>query len=414
LESLTGFRGNLRSAMIQTSPLILENKRIGLLGKLGAMTRKEACHWLKHYQATVSDKLIGDLDLVIIGADELPDEDIQAMLNDKLRERIRQGATVLVHEHDLWASLGLLDDPSHKQLYTPAMVAGLIKTPVSAVRRWHRIGILPSIKVAHKLPYFDFEQVQCAKQIAAWVKQGAKVTDLKKQLDDFGSLIANRSLIDLDIRIDGRRILLYDDGKLIGSQGQLHLNFDEPTEDQDSWQEPSILAIPSHVGQATLRGPRDAQDQGPSTRDAMLAAAEELEEAGRIQEAIEWHRVILAKYGSSAEIVFGLGELLLRAGEVLAARERFYNAIEIDEDFVEARASLGCVLADTGQVDLAIAAFEGALAKDDHYPDVHYHLARSLDEIGNTQEATKHWLRFLQLSPQSPWADEALERLGRI
>jgi tetratricopeptide (TPR) repeat protein len=400
--------------MIQTSPLILENKRIGLLGKLGAMTRKEACHWLKHYQATVSEKLTGELDLVIIGADELPDEDIQAMLNEKLRERIRQGDTVLVHEHDLWASLGLVDDPSAKQLYTPAMVASLIKTPVSAVRRWHRIGLLPSIKVAHKLPYFDFEQVQCAKQIAAWVKQGAKVTDLKKQLDDFGSRIANRSLIDLDIRIDGRRILLYDDGKLIGSQGQLHLNFDEPSEDQGASEEPSILVISSHGGQASLRGPREIQDQGPSTRDAMLAAAEELEDAGQIQEAIEWHRVILAKYGPNAEIVFGLGELLLRAGEVLAARERFYNAIEIDEDFVEARASLGCVLAETGQVDLAIAAFEGALAKDDHYPDVHYHLARSLDEIGNTQDATKHWLRFLQLSPQSPWADEALERLGRV
>lgn len=400
--------------MIQTSPLILENKRIGLLGKLGAMTRKEACHWLKHYQATVSEKLTGELDLVIIGADELPDEDIQAMLNEKLRERIRQGDTVLVHEHDLWASLGLVDDPSAKQLYTPAMVASLIKTPVSAVRRWHRIGLLPSIKVAHKLPYFDFEQVQCAKQIAAWVKQGAKVTDLKKQLDDFGSRIANRSLIDLDIRIDGRRILLYDDGKLIGSQGQLHLNFDEPIEDQGTSEERSILVISSHVGQASLRGPCETQDQGPSTRDAMLAAAEELEDAGQIQEAIEWHRVILAKYGPNAEIVFGLGELLLRAGEVLAARERFYNAIEIDEDFVEARASLGCVLAETGQVDLAIAAFEGALAKDDHYPDVHYHLARSLDEIGNTQDATKHWLRFLQLSPQSPWADEALERLGRV
>ena len=400
--------------MIQTSPLVLENKRIGLLGKLGAMTRKEACHWLKHYQATVSEKLTGELDLVIIGADELPDEDIQAMLNEKLRERIRQGDTVLVHEHDLWASLGLVDDPSAKQLYTPAMVASLIKTPVSAVRRWHRIGLLPSIKVAHKLPYFDFEQVQCAKQIAAWVKQGAKVTDLKKQLDDFGSRIANRSLIDLDIRIDGRRILLYDDGKLIGSQGQLHLNFDEPSEDQGTSEEPSILVISSHGGQASLRGPREIQDQGPSTRDAMLAAAEELEDAGQIQEAIEWHRVILAKYGPNAEIVFGLGELLLRAGEVLAARERFYNAIEIDEDFVEARASLGCVLAETGQVDLAIAAFEGALAKDDHYPDVHYHLARSLDEIGNTQDATKHWLRFLQLSPQSPWADEALERLGRV
>jgi len=400
--------------MSQSTPLVLEHKRIGLLGKLGAMTRKEACQWLKQYHATVADKLTGDLDLVVIGADELPDEDIQAMLNEKLRERIRLGSTTLVHEHDLWTALGLVDDPSHKQLYTPAMVASLIKARVSAVRRWHRIGLLPSIKVAHKLPYFDFEQVQCAKQIASWIRQGANVTDLKKQLDDFGSRIANRSLIDLDIRIDGRRILLYQDGKLLGSHGQLHLNFDEPEQAHGGSQEPEILVMNPHATTASLLGPQQSSELGPWTRDSMLAAAEELEDAGRIDEAIEWHRVILAKYGPSAEIVFGLGELLLRAGEVQAARERFYNAIEIDEDFVEARASLGCVLAETGQVDLAIAAFQGALAKDDHYPDVHYHLARSLDELGRSEDATKHWLRFLQLSPQSPWADEALERLGRI
>jgi tetratricopeptide (TPR) repeat protein len=300
------------------------------------------------------------------------------------------------------------------------MVASLIKTRVSAVRRWHRIGLLPSIKVAHKLPYFDFEQVQCAKQIAAWTKQGARVTDLKKQLDEFGDRIANRSLIDLDIRIDGRRILLCDEGKLIGSQGQLHLDFDEPSDGQHDLEgPPSILVMAPPGGHAGLLDVQDrpsleiGQDSGTWTKDAMLAAAEELEDAGRIDEAIEWHRVILAKYVPTADIVFGLGELLLRSGEVQAARERFYNAIEIDEDFVEARASLGCVLAETGQLDLAVAAFEGALAKDDRYPDVHYHLARSLDELGRSDQATKHWLRFLQLSPQSPWADEALERLGR-
>jgi len=400
--------------MSKLSPLILENKRIGLLGKLGAMTRKEACQWLKQHHATVSDKLAGELDLVVIGADELPDEDIQAMLNEKLRERIRMGITTLIHEHELWTALGLLDDPSQKQLYTPAMVASLIKTRVSSIRRWHRIGLLPSIKVTHKLPYFDFEQVQCAKQIAAWTAQGAKVAELKKQLDEFGNRIANKSLIDLDIRIDGKRILLYDDGKLIGSQGQLHLNFDESGEEQEDTSEPNILVMSSIATAGGGLGPRDSHNHEPWTRDAMLAAAEELEDAGRIDEAIEWHRVILAKYGPNAEIVFGLGELLLRAGEGQAARERFYNAIEIDEDFVEARASLGCVLAEAGQLDLAIAAFEGALAKDDRYPDVHYHLARSLDELGRSEDATKHWLRFLQLSPQSPWADEALERLGRI
>jgi tetratricopeptide (TPR) repeat protein len=149
------------------------------------------------------------------------------------------------------------------------------------------------------------------------------------------------------------------------------------------------------------------------TREEMLQAAEELDDAGRLEEATEWYRVILAQFGPSAEIAFQVAELLVRMGDVTAARERYYNAVELDEDFVEARANLGCVLAELGQNDLAIAAFEGALARDDRYPDVHYHLARSLDEAGRGEQATRHWLRFLQLSPQSPWADEALERLGK-
>ena len=75
----------------------LVNKRIGFLGKLGAMTRKEACQWLKQYNATVAEKLTGDLDLVIIGADELPEDDIQAMLNKRLRERIHSGEIGRAH-----------------------------------------------------------------------------------------------------------------------------------------------------------------------------------------------------------------------------------------------------------------------------------------------------------------------------
>jgi len=210
-----------------TTPSIqLENQRIGFLGKLGAMSRKEACQWLKQYSASLADKLQGELDLVIIGADELPDEDIQAMLSASLKERIRSGATRLIHEHELWMELGLIDSPTHKQLYTPAMVAGLVKTRVNAIRRWHRCGLLPCVKVTHKLPYFDFEQVQSAKQIAAWVSQGAKVDELKRQLDAFGPRIADRSLTELDLQFDGRRILLKDEGVLVGAHGQLFLDFD--------------------------------------------------------------------------------------------------------------------------------------------------------------------------------------------
>ncbi|HEY4759166.1 MAG TPA: tetratricopeptide repeat protein, partial [Thermoguttaceae bacterium] len=78
-----------------------------------------------------------------------------------------------------------------------------------------------------------------------------------------------------------------------------------------------------------------------------------------------------------------------------------------------ARANLGCVLAETGQRDLAVAAFEGALRFHPDYADVHYHLARTLDECGQGDRAVEHWQRFLELAPDSPWADEASRRLAR-
>jgi len=42
---------------------------------------------------------------------------------------------------------------------------------------------------------------------------------------------------------------------------------------------------------------------------------------------------------------------------------------------------------------------------------VHYNLARTLDDLRRHEEANQHWQRFLQLAPNSPWADEARQRL---
>ena len=86
-------------------------------------------------------------------------------------------------------------------------------------------------------------------------------------------------------------------------------------------------------------------------------------------------------------------------------------AIEMDEDYVEARANLGCVLADLGQKELAIAALEGALRYHRDFPDAHYHLALLLDDRGDAPAAKSHWEQFLQLAPDSPWAEEARQRL---
>ena len=78
---------------------------------------------------------------------------------------------------------------------------------------------------------------------------------------------------------------------------------------------------------------------------------------------------------------------------------------------MEARANLGCVLIETGQPELAIKAFEGALEHHREYPDAHYHLARTLEDLGRADEAKPYWAAFVELAPHGPWADEAREHL---
>ncbi len=406
---------------------ILQGKRIVFVGKLGALPRKEAMQLVRDHGGNPLERLAGDVDLVIIGADELPAEDLSDLLSESIRCGLREGRTTLIHEHELWLQLGVVDESSSMQLYTPAMMAGLLKTPVRNIRRWYRMGLLTSIKVAHRLPYFNFVQVQNARQLTNWIARGAHPSDIKRQLADFAPWVENRSLMELDLVVDGRRLLLRHGDQLLGANGQLHLDFDRAEPDApiefDEERSHKAATLPfqsnalSHANSTESEAPYSdtlSNDVQHWTRDEMLQAAEELEDAGKLEQSIGWYRIILARYGITAEMCFQLAELLYRTGDHSAARERYYNAIELDEDFIEARANLGCVLAETGQTLLAIAAFQGALSRDDRYPDVHYHLAKCLDEVSDGEQAVRHWIRFLQLSPQSPWAEEALDRLGRV
>jgi tetratricopeptide (TPR) repeat protein len=118
------------------------------------------------------------------------------------------------------------------------------------------------------------------------------------------------------------------------------------------------------------------------------------------------YRAALAAGGPNADLSFALAELFYRLGDLSAARERYFTAIELDENFVEARVNLGCLLAEQGRLEMAVAAFEGALRYHEDYADAHYHLAKTFFELGRRDEALPHWEAFLRLAPDSPWAAE--------
>lgn len=388
-----------------------ECKRVALIGRFGGMNQREAGNVLRSYGAVIVDADSSDLDWVVIGADESPLAEAD-LLGPKLIAAASSGTLEIVPETELWQRLGLVDvEQSVRRFHTPAMLAQLLGVSVRVIRRWHRRGLITPAHTLHKLPYFDFQEVSTARRLAQWVASGASPKAIEQRLVELMEVLPeiSRPLDQLSILVEGKQVLLRKGEGLLEPGGQLRFDFDAldessrddspiPREDDA----PSVLSI-THDGSPSKE----------SDHDELLEAAYRAEDQGNDEGAVSYFHAIIARDGPRSDIDFQLAELLYRMGHVIAARERYYSAIEQDPEFVEARASLGNVLAETGQIDLAIAAYRGALTLFEDYADVHYNLARALDDLGRDVEAKHHWGRFLELAPDSPWADEAQQRLTR-
>ena len=378
--------------------------RAVIVGKLAGMTKRETRKQLAVRGAELIDELTADVGLVIVGEQDLPPSDLaerMAALGADA-EAIR-----VVSETQLWQMLGLVEAAQQiHQLYTPAMLADLLGVPAAAVRGWHRRGLIRAAREVRKLPYFDFREVQTARRLAELLAGGASPQTIAKQLSDLRRLLPSveRPLEQLSVIVDGGELLLRQSSGLVEAGGQFRLDFDdaEPAADASSYAPTEVAPLP------------DAADglAPPRSVAALVEMAAGCEEAGRLADAADLYRAALATSGPDAETCFLLADVLYRLGDLGAARERYFMAVELNEDYVEARANLGCLLAEEGRPDLAIASFEGALHYHDDYADVHYHLARTLDEVGRGTEAERHWQSFLDLAPDSPWAAGARRRLG--
>ena len=67
-------------------------------------------------------------------------------------------------------------------LYTPAMLAELLRVPVATVRRWHRRGLIMPAKEIHRLPYFDFQEVVNARKLDNMLAAGISPAAIEKKL----------------------------------------------------------------------------------------------------------------------------------------------------------------------------------------------------------------------------------------
>jgi DNA-binding transcriptional MerR regulator len=298
------------------------------------------------------------------------------------------------------------------QLYTPAMMAQTIGVSVRAIRIWHRKGLIQPVRMVQRIPYFDYPVLSQANTFAHWMRQGMSAQSIAQQIASLGRLHGSsphEMLESLQISLDGKRLILQQDSCRMESNGQLQFGFETEVPWGDD--QPITLKL-VQPAVAVLAAPDLSQaTEVEAELSALLDAAMQSEDHEDLDEAARLYREILARFGPSADVCFQLAEILYRQADLGGARERYYVAIELDPGLVEARANLGCVLAEQGHMDLAVSEFQIALEQHPEYADVHFHLARALDIQGQTTAAIQHWQKFIELAPASPWADEAIVRL---
>ena len=322
------------------------------------------------------------------------------------------------------AAASMSDDPAGDEhpgvsrLYTVAMMADVLRVPRSAVRRWRRRGLIEPARRSGSIEWFGFPQLVVGRQLVRLLQSGLSLRDIDAQLPTRApGGAAEAARIADRIVADGRRLSIRRDGGLMGAGGQLQLGFytealSQPVPPDGPTGERGQARTADDAEPAAVIGIGRGRTDGDLASVAeLLDLAADLESAGSLFEAAEALRAVLQAQGPTSQVAFMLAELLYRAGDLTAARERYYAAIELDADHLEARASLGCVLAELGEHDLAIAALDGVLRQQPDYADAHWHIASVLHDVGREDDCRRHLREFLALAPESPWASLAAARL---
>ncbi|MGA3068213.1 MAG: tetratricopeptide repeat protein [Tepidisphaeraceae bacterium] len=127
--------------------------------------------------------------------------------------------------------------------------------------------------------------------------------------------------------------------------------------------------------------------------------AVEHHQAGRLREAEQLYRKILAQNPNHPGALHHLGIMSEQLGQRDAAIELMRRAIAVDPNVPEAHNNLGNVLTGKGQLDEAIAAYRRAIALRPDYPEAHGNLGSALKNTGRLDQAIAALRRAIALKP---------------
>ena len=396
---------------LKSSP-ILCGERVAFTGTLASMTHHQAMDLVDQHGGTSMQHVGQQTSILVVGEEGWPLEPdgLPSIKLEHARQLHEKGEPIRIVSESEWLKLLGIEPPERKtqKLYTPAMLFQLLGVSVHTIRRWERAGLIKAVKKVYRLPYFDFEEVASARRLCELAASGVRAEQISSSLQKLHLLLPNmtKPLAQLEVLARGANGLVFrDDLGLIETSGQRLFDFDPPDVDHDQNEGPSTIPIRPAL-------PEESAERQRWTAEDWFHEGCRLADGNEIGHAIEALRLATSGDPVNPTYHFHLADALYRQKKPHGAIERYHMSVELDHKFLEAWTQLGCVLSEINDSSGAQAAFQIALELHPDYPEVHFHLAGVLDQLGDKENAVLHWRRYLDFDQRGPWAEIARERLS--
>lgn len=143
----------------------------------------------------------------------------------------------------------------------------------------------------------------------------------------------------------------------------------------------------------------------------LIADADALRDAGRLEDAVAAYAAIVAEFPASWEAYYKLGTGFAKRNQADEAARCYREAISLWSDYPEANNNLGLIVFSRGEFGEAERLYRVALAERGDFLEAHLNLSGLLIETAHLLEAKYYANRALALEPQS---SAAHARLGQV
>ncbi len=254
------------------------------------------------------------------------------------------------------------------------------------IRHLARRGVLHPQRDERRHYRFAFVDLVILRTVSALLEQGVAFRRVRAALErQRTQLPAERSLTELRLDTDGRRVILREDDNAWDAES-LQGVFDFQT-----------LDLADALAPLLRPKPRDAMQPAADLDAAAwyeLGCELEFECAAEAQAA--YRRAIAADPGH-VDARVNLGRLCHEAGDLAAAEEHYRKALDHRPNDLTARFNLGVALEDGGRLSEARNAYRETVLADPDHADAHFNLAGVYERLGRQHQALRHLKAYRRL-----------------